>query len=177
MFRRLVIRISPIHNILCSRPDSLYFSYPRFLVLITCVAEEQVSRTFYQQVRHTGTWALERYLSPPPTSPSRRQNNMDRASQVLAQGVTFYFYFLLLVCLNHIVHAGHANVPRSNWSRQPPRFLRWLAMVGCSEYVHCNIDQLYNYTGPAPWTYQTQQFRIWHSLPRIRSWTFKYYNL
>jgi hypothetical protein len=34
-----------------------------------------------------GAWALERCLSSPSTSPSRRQDNMDRASQVLAQGV------------------------------------------------------------------------------------------
>ena len=40
--------------------------------------------------QHAGAWALERRLSSPPTirtSPSRRQDNMDRASQVLAQGV------------------------------------------------------------------------------------------
>ena len=55
--------------------------------MVTRVAEEQVSRTFYRQVAHASAWALERLSSPPTSSPSRRQDNMDRASQVLAQGV------------------------------------------------------------------------------------------
>jgi hypothetical protein len=45
--------------------------------------------------QHAGAWALERRLSS-PTSPSRQQDNMDRASQVLAQAY-------LLACLNNIV--------------------------------------------------------------------------
>jgi len=37
--------------------------------------------------QHAGAWALERRYSSPSTSPSRRRDNMDRAGQVLAQGV------------------------------------------------------------------------------------------
>jgi hypothetical protein len=37
--------------------------------------------------QHAGALAPERRLSYPPASPSPRQDNMDRASQVLAQGV------------------------------------------------------------------------------------------
>jgi hypothetical protein len=37
--------------------------------------------------QHAGAWAQERRHSSPSTSPSRRRDNMDRASQVLAQGV------------------------------------------------------------------------------------------
>jgi hypothetical protein len=37
--------------------------------------------------QHASAWALERRLSSPSTSPSRRQDNMDRGSQVLAQDV------------------------------------------------------------------------------------------
>ena len=37
--------------------------------------------------QHAAAWALERRPSSPSTSPSQRRDNMDRASQVLAQGV------------------------------------------------------------------------------------------
>jgi hypothetical protein len=51
-----------------------------------------------------GAWALERRLSSPSTSPSRRQDNMDRASQVLAQGVP------LGVPKSYRALADHGNV-------------------------------------------------------------------
>jgi hypothetical protein len=36
---------------------------------------------------YIGAWALDRCHPSPSTSPSRRRDNMERASQVLAQGV------------------------------------------------------------------------------------------
>ena len=52
--------------------------------IVTRVAQEQVSRTTIGKWQHVGAWALDRRAS---TSSSRRQDNMDRASQVLVLGV------------------------------------------------------------------------------------------
>jgi len=55
----------------------------------------------------TGFWALERRHSSPSTSPSRWRDNMDRASQALAQGVPPG------VPRSYRVLADHGNVPHS----------------------------------------------------------------
>jgi hypothetical protein len=57
--------------------------------------------------QHASAWALERRHSSPSTSPSRRRDNMDRASQVLAQGVPPG------VPRSYRALADHSNVPHS----------------------------------------------------------------
>ena len=62
----------PSYNLLSSLWVSLYFTQPRFLGLNMCVAQEQVSRTFYQQV--AARWCLGTGTQYGFTSSSTLQN-------------------------------------------------------------------------------------------------------
>ena len=63
--------------------------------------------------RHASALGPERRLSHPPVSPSPRQDNIDRASQVLAQGVppgVPRSYRALTHLCGLVVHEGGTNV-------------------------------------------------------------------
>jgi hypothetical protein len=105
----LVLLLEPMA---ACRSDGLYKASTAVVLInqsnaVYCTQSRQLTRTFYRW-QHAGAWVLKHRLSSPPTSPSRRQDNMDRASQVLRKAY-------LLACLNHIVLFILSDDKFSSW--------------------------------------------------------------